>query len=226
MRIYYNRQILEAPLSGCTPFNTVVTEVSKVVNQPQEKIVLYSINNKPLSSPDCAKINDDFALIVYDMGRVVMDGLNKEGICGNKDCQMYGRYVMENCGFIDCERVFMGCTGKCPLCSNSFEVSKIFLKNCHFSYILLSPGKEPVRSNEIDAVDILPEDYDVHFDPMMEYDFSVQRMDHYVCKVCHREITGDHTCESVHRYSIHNDCNEENYYVCCIKQCTYHILTN
>lgn len=220
MIVYFYNQTYEIPCTQSVDYKTLLSEISNKLEIPSEELVIHDISNQPLNTNDSESFSKDSQVIAYEKGRVILDGFNKEGSCYNKNCHRYSKPVTENCGFVLCERVFVGCTGNCPLCSNPFEVSKIYLKNCHFSYNILTDGKSPIRGNEIDAIDIRPEDYDLDFDSSVEYDFTVQKMDCYVCKVCHRFIAADHDCERVHKRSICNSCAE--WFVCSKK--TYYIL--
>lgn len=212
MLIYHYRSKVEVPLSEPFTLENLQSTIASSLHIPENEIVVCSIDNKFLTSETEQKISSDMKVIVYDTGKVIMDGLNKEGLCLNKECKLYNKRVIENCGFTSCERVFVGCTGVCPSCTNPMEVLKIYLKNCHYSIIVLSNGKEPIRSTEIDAIDILPEDYDVDFDPTVEYDFKVQNIDCYVCNECHQIIKDDHQCERVHRHSLCRKCSASMYY--------------
>lgn len=208
MHIYHNRSSFDLHINGTIKYEDLVNEIVTLTSIPKDSIVLYSINNKPLDKEEICKNNENMSLIVYEEGKVIENGFNKSGLCTNPECKYFNNVVVESCGFVSCERVFYGCTGKCPGCHNVFEVSKIYLKNCHFSYNVLADGMQPRNSNEFDAKEIIPEDYDVSYGNV-EYDFTVQSIGCYVCKSCHLLIEGDHTCERVHRHSICKNCSEE-----------------
>ena len=209
MIVHFNRFEYSVQLPEEYDPVTLLQLISKEVKLPEESIVLCSFENVMYEDNVIAELKPDSHVIVYEKGKVIQNGLNKEGLCVNESCSMYRKEVVENCGFTSCERIFVGCTGKCPICCGTFEVSKIYLKNCHFSYNIISEGREPMSSKEIDAIGIIPEDYDVDFDPTVEYDFSVQKVDHYICKVCHLSINDeDHNCERVRKYSKCRHCSD------------------
>lgn len=211
MLIHFGRSEYNLQYKEGMSYEDIVCQASKLMGKSSEPIILYDINNKPLIPGKVSDFTDNTELIAYEEGRVIEDGFNKCGLCTNKDCSFYNQDIIESCGFVSCERVFYGCIGKCPYCTKSFEVSKIFLKNCHFSYTLLSKGKQPVRSDEFDADSILPEDYDISYFGDVEYDFSVQSTDCYICKQCHKKIDGNHSCERVHRHSLCDNCSGKSF---------------
>ena len=197
-------------------FESLVSVVCEQVGKSKEELVLCDERNAKLADDSVSSLTDDSHVLVYEIGRVLMDGLNKEGRCTNENCSFFNKIVVDNCGFIESERIFFGCCGTCPFCGKLFEVLGLYLKNCHFNMFIIRDDCDPKETDDIDASNLEPHYFDLMLLSQDErYDFNVKRVGDYVCRVCHNSISEDCDCDRVRRKSICEDCSKiQNCTVC------------
>ena len=219
MRFYYYLKEYQQELPSVKSYEELLEIISVLVSQPIESLVLCKENNSALKESDISGLDNDSVLVVYSLGRVLCDGLNKEGVCLNPQCRYHNKKVVECCGFVSSARIYHGCTGTCSFCGSRFDVDGIYLKNCHFDMFSIRNGEQPKQTDQIDAKNLLPLYYDISsISPSEQYDFDVKSMDEYVCKKCFKHIENDHDCERVHRRSLCEDCvSIAKLRVCCMQ---------
>lgn len=207
MHIYYYLKELQLDIQSVHSYETLLERLCTLLNAVPGSLVVCKSNNTRLQESEIQDLKEDSALVVYDNGRVLCDGLNKEGVCVNPECKYYRKRVIDNCGFVNSERIFRNCTGKCGFCGARFDVSGIYLKNCHYDMAAIRDDALPKQTNQIDAENLIPRFDDISPISLSEhYIFDVKPMDEYVCKNCHTEIDHDHQCERVHRKSLCEKC--------------------
>ena len=122
MFFHYYLAAFSYDFEGVLTLDDIVSVICKKLEKSKESIVICDENNSRLSDDILPNLSNDSHVLVYDVGRVLMDGLNKEGRCTNKDCSFFNKVVVENCGFMESERIYFGCCGTCPFCGALFEV--------------------------------------------------------------------------------------------------------
>ena len=209
MFFHYYLKVVSFDFEGSFLLDDIGSVVCKKLELPKESIVICDENNSKLSDETVSNLSNDSHVLVYDVGRVLMDGLNKEGRCSNNNCSFFNKIVVENCGFMESERIYFGCCGSCPFCGALFEVLALYLKNCHFDMFIIRDDQTPKETDDIDADKLQPHYFDLMLLSHTErYDFNVKQVGDYVCRRCHSVIT-DCNCDRVHKKSICDQCSKQ-----------------
>lgn len=209
MFFHYYLTSFSYEFEGTLLFDEIISVVCKNLEKSKDSIVICDENNSTLSSDRLSEISNDSHVLVYDVGRVLMDGLNKEGRCCNKNCSFFNKIIVENCGFMESERIYFGCCGSCPFCGALFEVLALYLKNCHFDMFIIRDDQTPKETDDIDADKLQPHYFDLMLLNHSErYDFNVKQVGDYVCRKCHNVISTDCSCDRVHKKSICDQCSK------------------
>ena len=81
MRFYYYLKEYQQELPSVKSYEELLEIISVLVSQPIESLVLCKENNSALKESDISGLDNDSVLVVYSLGRVLCDGLIKEGVC-------------------------------------------------------------------------------------------------------------------------------------------------
>ena len=79
--------------------------------------------------------------------RVAVDGLNLEGLCNNKNCEAYKKWVIINIGFGIFDLILNEKPTNCPICKKPVFPETCAFSTCSYRYsgIKIIPGKGPSK---------------------------------------------------------------------------------
>lgn len=185
----------------------LIDTIAQQLQKPKDTIIVCNEKNSYVTSENITDLSSDSPIVIYDAGRGLSSGMNKEGMCTNPKCTYFNRYVVENVGFPSSERVRHECTFCCPYCGAEIEVTSVIMKDCHYYFYTISGHSSPKATNVIHVSSLKPIIYDIStLSNTEEYDFDVQKQNEYVCTICNKLITEDMDCERVRRKSHCESC--------------------
>ena len=207
MKCYYYTQEFDIDLDPGVGVEKLIDTIAQQLQKPKDTIIVCNEKNSYVTSENITDLSSDSPIVIYDAGRGLSSGMNKEGMCTNPKCTYFNRYVVENVGFPSSERVRHECTFCCPYCGAEIEVTSVIMKDCHYYFYTISGHSSPKATNVIHVSSLKPIIYDIStLSNTEEYDFDVQKQNEYVCTICNKLINEDMDCERVRRKSHCESC--------------------
>ena len=86
MKCYYYTQEFDIDLDPGVGVEKLIDTIAQQLQKPKDTIIVCNEKNSYVTSENITDLSSDSPIVIYDAGRGLSSGMNKEGMCTNPKC--------------------------------------------------------------------------------------------------------------------------------------------